>query len=359
MTGHITYKNKKLVAIITLPKDITTGKYPQKLMTAKPYETAKDLEIRMNRFIDQMESKNMKNLKRITFGNFMLQWLDKHASNIAPTTLDGYRSYINNRIVPALGDKLLNELLPGDIEDFYTALAKQCKRRTIIQIHSIISKAMKYANKNKMLLDNPMQYVDLPKQEAKYIPNIYDESEYKKLLDIVKGTMDEIYVVLAGGVGLRLSEIHGLQWSDVDFENKTLTIQRSIVRTSQGSVVKSPKNISSIRTMIVSDKIIDILANWKERSESDAEYIVNGYNTSSYSKHFRLLLKRHKLRYIRFHDLRHFNATYMLSCGVPDKVAADRLGHSTPQTTREIYQHVLKKMDVKAATLINDLFDTP
>lgn len=80
------------------------------------------------------------------------------------------------------------------------------------------------------------------------------------------------------------------------------------------------------------------------------------YKVQSYSGHFKELLVKHGLPHIRFHDLRHFNAVIMMRYGIPDKVAASRLGHSNTQTLRGVYQHVLVDMDEDAANKIDDLF---
>jgi integrase len=128
------------------------------------------------------------------------------------------------------------------------------------------------------------------------------------------------------------------------------------VRTSKGLVTKKTKNVTSKRSIYVGEKIINFLKQLKEKQEPNTEYVAHYYSANSYSEHFRNLLKNNNLKHIRFHDLRHFNATMQLKLGVPTKVVADRLGHSTVQTTQEIYQHVLKDMNKSAANKLDSLF---
>jgi integrase len=357
MKGHITTKRGKMVAIITLPYDPVKKRYPQKQLTAKPYETKQELTIRMNAFIAEMEKKDLSNIKRLTVKNFLETWIQTRESKIAKTTYNSYKIFIDSHIVPYLGDKVLAEVKPMDIENFYDhELEQGLNPNTTLRSHTILVQAFKYAYKNKMLFDNPMLYVDRPKVKDKFKPNVYSAEDFHKLLDVVAGTIDEVYVMLAGGLGLRASEIFGLKWTDFDFVNNTVYIHSVVVRTKGGMITKEPKNPTSKRHIAFGDSLSLFFQDWKKRQDPPSEFVVNKYNSNTYSNHFRELLKKHNLKSIRFHDLRHFNATYMLQQGIPDKVAAQRLGHSTVNTTREIYQHVLEEMNHEAAKKIDALF---
>lgn len=356
MKGHITKKNNKLVAIVTLPKDPVTGRYPQKQLQALPYETAKELEIRMNLFIDKMKTKDIKDTRHLTLEGYLEQWLKVKEASLQPNTHDNYAMYIRTHINPAIGSIILSKLKAIDIELFYAKECKKYKGTTVLQIHRILRKALSYAYMNKMLIENPTDFVEAPKKGERFVPDIYSADEVLKLKDIVKGTIDELYVVLASGVGLRLSEILGLQWNDIDFDNKTIFIRRAVVKSMTHGIVSKPtKNDSSMRIISIGDNIISLLKEWKTKYP-DSDSVINQYNANTYSGHFKLLLKKHHLRHIRFHDLRHFNATYMMDNGVSDKIASSRLGHSTVQITRDIYQHMTRRKDEEAASKLDQLF---
>ena len=355
MKGNITYKNNKLVAIITLPKDIVTGKYPQKQLNALPYETVKELEIRMNRFIDQMRSHDIRDFKRLTLGNYLNQWLDSRKNSIEQSTYDGYYRYINNHIVKKIGNTILSKLKPIDIASFYDYELNTYANKTVTQIHRILRKALEDAYKNKLTFDNLGELIEAPKTGKKFEPTIMSTNDFNTLYKNVSGTIDEIAIVLAGGLGMRRGEVFGLRWIDVDFKHNTIHICRSLVPTTKGIVEKDTKNISSTRTISVPESLMNVLKQWKEK-HLGSERVMNQFNPTSYSQHFKRILERYKLPPMRFHDLRHFNATRMMQLGIADKIASKRLGHSTVHTTREIYQHLLEEIDRTAANKLDDFF---
>ncbi len=225
---------------------------------------------------------------------------------------------------------------------------------TVIKLNKFLKAAFHYAKDNNLIKKNPTDGVKLGSKEE-YQPNIYNEKQFIQLLNYVKGTDDEIPIVLGGGVGLRRGEIFGLYWKNVDFENKTLTIEKTSVRFNN-TIEKSPKNITSKRTITVPDFVINVLSDYQKIKNypSKNDKIITRWKPSSYSERFKKLLERFNMPHIRLHDLRHYNATLMMNYNIPDKVAAERLGHANVQTLRAVYQSVLKEMDKKASDKINE-----
>ena len=179
--------------------------------------------------------------------------------------------------------------------------------------------------------------------------------QFIALLDTVKGSFDEIPILLAGWLGLRRGEIFGLRWSDVDFDKRTLAIEQTSVRFTKEHI-KSPKSDSSRRTLMLPPYICKILLRYRTNEKVLTTTICGRYKPQSYSERFSRLLEQQGLEHLRFHDLRHYNATIMLKYGIPDKVASKRLGHSSTQVTKEIYQHVTSDMDISYADKIDEIF---
>ena len=170
---------------------------------------------------------------------------------------------------------------------------------------------------------------------------------------------------LAVGLGLRRGEVFGLQWKDIDFANNTIHICHNLVCITGEKVIGKPKTDSSDRTLLMPDYLAEVLrkhkieqarARLKRLSLYDDNDLVccnedgSPCHTGSYSQTFSDFLKRSGLKHIRFHDLRHINATLMLQYGVPAKIASERLGHSTIQTTMNIYSHVPLDMQQDAVS---------
>lgn len=296
---------------------------------------------------------------KLTVAGYLDTWLQSHRKKIEHSTYSGYENYINNHIAEdKLGDMLLKNLKPMHIEDFYNnELDRGFKAKTILQEHRILHKAFKQAVRNELLSKNPCDYVDKPKTEE-YQLNVYDEDQFNILLNIIEGTPDEIPILLAGMCGLRRSEVFGLRWSDIDFDNEKISINQvaSYSKDKKEWIIKErPKNRTSRRAFSIPSEIIPVLKAKKGIGlvccKSDGG-IVNG---GTFSHRFASLLKEHGLPHIRFHDLRHFNATMMLKYKISDKEAAKRLGHANPNTLRKTYQHVLDEMDKHNAEILNQV----
>ena len=132
-------------------------------------------------------------------------------------------------------------------------------------------------------------------------------------------------------------------------------MEETVVPTSQGNKRKLPKNKTSERDITIPSVIIPRLKQLQGIGPVITRLDGKEYNPKSISSLFHVFLERNNLKQIRFHDLRHFNATMMLESGISDKEAAERLGHSDPTITRKIYQHVLKEMDQKNADKLNSI----
>lgn len=288
------------------------------------------------------------------------------------TTAELFKMYIDVHFAPYFKDTKLKDVKAITLDKFYnhkmaTEREYEVKQgqnvvkkkmpplssNTVIKLHKFLKAAFRYAVINDKIKKNPADGVQTLSFE-KYNPIVYNEDQFIKLLDAVHGTDEEIPIILGAGCGLRRGEILGLKWRNVDFKNKTITIETTEVNFSK-NLSKDPKTEKSHRTIIAPDYVLDILKiYYKSKGKPNEESsIVTRWKPKSLSERFNILLKRYDLKLIRLHDLRHYNAVIMLRSGIPDKVAAERLGHSQVSTLRDIYQHVLKDMDEEAAAKIN------
>ncbi|MBS3969639.1 MAG: site-specific integrase [Clostridia bacterium] len=359
-------------AIVDLPPDPKTGKRRRKWIYG---ETRPEVKRAANQLEERIASGNFAEPSNVTVKGYLTQWLEDYCAHLEATTVSGYKRYIEKHVVPFLGHVKLQKLKPIDIQKFYNdEIENGYKGTTVLQIHRILSKAFKDAYKNDLIERNPMEKVDPPKTDDDFKPTIYNDKQFNKLLDSIAGTSDEIPVLLAGLLGLRRGEVFGLRWADVDLRQGIISIRKSLVPVNGELEHKQPKTKKSIRDISIPQGLIPLLKKHRKASmqilsqektvqnkgwqancfvccNKDGERI----NPGSYSRHFKELLKKYGLPHIRFHDLRHFNATMMLKYGIDVKVAAERLGHSTPNITQITYQHVLKDIDVEAADKLNKL----
>ena len=139
-------------------------------------------------------------------------------------------------IIPNLGHIGLAKLKTIDIDKFYKKLSNSTYKKgsqeikysnnTILQIHAIIHKCLNYAKHNKIIKDNPATYCENKPERERYKGEVYTVEQFTSLLSLVKDTIDEIYIILAGCLGLRRGEVMGLKWEDIDFQEKIIHIRR-------------------------------------------------------------------------------------------------------------------------------------
>lgn len=359
--GSVYWRNKdnRYVGKYTLPPDPLTGKRATKYVYGSKNDDSRKEKQRvrrlLNEIIEKAEQGDLSDIYKITVEGHIQNWFKIHQEKLSPTTIQGYRNYINKHILPSLGHFKLSELKPLQIEAFYQKKIKEgLNPKTVIQMHSILHKAFDVAVKNQLIAINPCDRVDRPNTE-KFKINVYNEEKFNKLLDAVKDTYFELPVLLAGMCGLRRGEILGLRWKDLDLKNGTITVEQTAVVAERKIIVKKPKSETSKRTFAIPEAIIPILEKKKGIGLVCPGYKGGTMNGSTFSRLFKDFLKKNNLEHIRFHDLRHFNATMMLKYGVSDKEASVRLGHSDPSITRTIYQQVLKDMDKESANKLNNV----
>lgn len=218
-----------------------------------------------------------------------------------------------------------------------------------------------YAVKNEMISENVADRVDRPKK-AKFLANFYSKEELTALFEATADDSMAVVIQLAAYYGLRRSEVLGIRWSAVDFERGTISINHKVVEVTENGSHKvfaedKLKTKSSFRTLPLIPAICTLLLEQKGKQAEYRKLFKRSYcqEYSDYicvdemgklfrpnyiTDHFRLLLKRHDLRTIRFHDLRHSCASLLLSQGIPMKQIQDWLGHSTFATTADIYSHL-------------------
>jgi len=318
-------------------------------------ETEREVKREMNKLIYQVDEGIYHGNDSTTLKSLLNTWYDVHKVSVAETTKELYRMYLDVHLIPALGSLTLKNINGLRIDQFYSKkLEEGLSPNTVCKFHGVLRQAFKYAIKNGVITINPIESVTPPKRvKTKY--RIVKEKEFESLLNHVEGTHYMIPIILAGAVGLRRGEVFGLKWDNIDFENKTITIEETMVRFSN-NIIKEPKNDSSKRVIKVFDFVVNALWDYKESSGSDDVYVYNKYKPTSWSEKFGKLLEQFGMEGMRFHDLRHYNATLMLKYGVPDIVAAERLGHSDTTMLKKVYQHVLEDMRDEAAKKLNDVF---
>lgn len=377
VAGHLHEKNGYYYIILNLT-DSAGKRKPKWISTGL---TIKGNKKRAEQMLMEERRKyaNTKAGDDVLFADFMEQWLEIVKSTVSIPTYSSYVNAVKSIIAPYFRKKkiLLRDLQAHDIQMFYQEQLQRVKASSVIHYHANIHKALKYAVKNDMIPSNPADKVERPKQD-KFYGNFYDRDELNKLFEAVTGTKLELPVLLGAFYGLRRSEIVGLKWSAIDFEQNTITISHTVTSCNlDGKCVivakDTTKTKSSRRTLPLvpyfHEKLLAVKAQQgrnqklcgRSYNREFLEYICvddigDRFKPNYITSQFPKLLERNGFRKIRFHDLRHSCASLLLASGVPMKHIQEWLGHSDFSTTANIYAHLDYSSKLTSASAMESNF---
>ena len=349
-------------------RDPLTGKRERRYKTIKG--TKKQAEAELRKMIADLESGNIVTPSAMKVEDWLAEWLSIYHPNIAESTRKGYKEKIKNYIIPALGNISLKALKTSNIQLMFNDMNdRQRAPKTIKNTFLILNSALKKAVTLGMLPRNPCEGIELPKM-VKYQAQVYDQNEIKLALEAAKGKDIYILVLLALSVGLRRGELDGLKWKHINFDAQTISIRDTRVNGEREIIEKDPKSASGRRTISVGSNVINDLKEAKAQYDMnkatlgkrfhDLGFVIckkdgTPYSPDSLTQKWRRFEKKHDLKIIRLHDLRHSNATVLMAEGINAKVVQERLGHADVSTTLSYYTHVLPSMDQDAASKLDNI----
>lgn len=394
VTGHLREVNGYYHIVLNFTGEDGKRKNPSKT-TGLPVKGNKKKAERMLREAIEDKQKELETCKefgspvtnvivQLTFTQFMKDWLAMMKSSVEISTFTSYARHVNNEIIPYFDTNypglMLIAITPKHIQDYYSYLMndRNLSANTVIHFHANIRKALQYAFQTDLLKSNPADRVQRPKIMP-YVGSFYSEKEANQLLKAVKGDPVEFGVMMALYYGLRRSEVIGLKWSAIDFEQKKLTINHVVVvATVDGKCQMVPKdrakNKSSRRSLPLIPVVEEYLLQMKKEQERNRllcgacycqDYLEYVYVNSVgelvkpgfLSIHLGMILEKNGLRHIRFHDLRHSCASLLLSNGVSMKQIQEWLGHSNYSTTANIYAHLDSESKMASAAAIANILN--
>lgn len=289
--------------------------------------------------------------RKMTVREYMSEWLERHgAANLRPSTRASYQSHMRNHIFPYIGDIFLSQLSPAMLDDMYRQLSeKGLSPSSVKYAHRIMSVSLEHARKYHYISNNPARDILTKFGKQGKTPDPYTVDQMRQLLSLVTGTEWELIVILGGLYGLRLSEIIGLRWRNVDLDGNTL----AVVEQLPYDVPANTKELSEMAPVKSSERTLPITALTKPYFErhlalqkeqvrfaamSNSPYYENDLvfakpdgapkRRERISSNFGQLLRHAGMPHIRFHDLRHTAATNMHQLTGDFYTVGQILGHS-------------------------------
>jgi integrase len=298
---------------------------------------------------------------------FLQQWLEEVIRpKRAAWTYRGYRAAVRTHIEPVIGKVKLDRLTGLQVERLMNAMAAAgASPKTTANVRGLLRSALNQAVRWHLIARNPVLDTEAPKREQREIEPL-TPAEARRFLEAVKGDRLEALYVSTLGLGLRQGEALGLTWQDVDLETGTLHVREQLQRVD-GVLRRVPlKTERSRRTLAMPARIVTALLEHRDRQLAEGRALLpSAYvftteqggplEARTILRWFATLLKTAKLRHIRFHDLRHSAATFLLVQGVPMRVVMEILGHSQMSTTSDRYSHVVPELQREAAARMDAL----
>jgi len=369
MRGHVRKRGSKWCIVVDLGKDPVTGKRKQKWYSG--YKTKKEAEKDLADIITRIEKGQVADAKNMVLKEYLEMWLEDYAyHNVAPTTYESYVDAVRN-VVSRLGNIKLSKLRPHHIQGFCSHLLKnsELSTTTIRYYYSVLNIALNTAIKWQLVPTNPCKGVTPPKKNQPKM-TVLTEEQANQLLEGAKDTSLYLPVVLALTCGMRRGEILGLKWDDVDFDTKTIYVQRNLTMVKGKTSIRAPKTEQGKRSITMTKITARALKEEKKKQAQNkltlgTRYKDNGfvccwddgthYRPDYITHAFPKLLKKLELPKIPFHNLRHTHASLLLLKGVHPKVVQERLGHSSISITLDTYSHLMPSMQKEAAEKIDDV----
>ena len=364
MTGSLQSKNGKYYVVVNLTD--MNGKRKQKWIATNLTSKSgkKEREKVKREVLSQFDNNSKLFTSDVLFSDYVELWLKEIKIKVDAVTYQHYEAEARTHIIPffrSAGVKLV-DMDRQAIQNYVNFKFERGRldgkgglSATTLKHHrNVINQTLNLAVFNDLIPKNPCQFVSMPQTE-RYNYSFFTLEEMNSFLNAIKNERLYPLYVITATYGLRKSEVLGIKWDSINFENKTLTIKHTRVEGHQTVEKDKTKNQSSFRSFPLSDNIINIFKELKadenkNRKLFGKEYIKNDYvfkleNGEPYrpnfiSKKHNQILKQYGFKHIRFHDLRHSCASLLNAQGFTIKDIQEWLGHSDIQTTANTYAHL-------------------
>ena len=353
---------------------------PKDMGIRKARKMAKEIETEMQFQFEKQQ--NLGSEKRLSE---VWDWYKTYyaPNNLRDATFIGMENIVNSKILPKLGHLRIGDITTNRVTMFLNEISIMTNPKTgkplkpkqyykdsyVKEIYSMLSRLLNISVTQGWIKDNPCKNAIKPKKNrSKKLPPL----EPEQIQDILHKTEEfDVYNAIIRFqiyTGMRIGETLALTWDNINFNKRTITINKTVNFPRGGAIVGPPKTENSYRTLGMSDSIYNLLKMVKEEQNERKVYLKNVYQDKNlvFSNPFGDFIHRNSVgtrlnkikkgtdyEYITVHFLRHVNATLLLMNNIDIKVVSAHLGHNDISTTADIYADVLNSMNQKVAQLID------
>ena len=358
-----------------LGTDILTNK--EKVVTRQGFKTKKAAELAFSRLKIEFEENDSTLVAKpkIKFKELCNEWLELYKTQVKKSTFKAQMYVIENHVLPYYADMYVDKIQLKHCQKY----ANQ-QREKLVKYHNSVNLAYRILQHGVHLgyiKDNPAVNIIRPKaKKSKYVPNWWTKEELNQFLTCVDQSEFDSNVKtnlrLLAYTGMRKGEALALLWSDIDFDNNTISIYKTVARTEDGYTIENDGAKSEAGTRTVSIDAHTMNALKKHRLEQKKVLFMLGLKdkgdeqlvfsseenkllyTDFINYYMNKIIEDNKLRHITVHQLRHTHVSILFEMGATVKDVQDRVGHKDYKTTMDIYNHINKDKKDKTAVEFAD-----
>ncbi|HAP4810320.1 site-specific integrase [Enterococcus faecalis] len=345
--------------------DPLTGK--SKRTTRRGFKTQKEAKLALAQLQIEIDRGKFVKQDYSLFKDVYELWYAQYINTVKPSSAQRIKYYFDKQILPAFGELKLTKISPSYCQKVVNEWSKKYKRFDSMKMYT--SKIFEFAITQNLLSMNPMKRIIMPKRQreikTKEDQNFLDKDQLQEFLTLAKQKESMQYYTafhLLAYTGMRKSELAALNWSDINWNANTISINKNVSYTSGQRIITTTKTTSSDRTISIDEITLNILKKWK--LEQKKELLSRGFivqkdekqlifsNPSNKIMSPNVLwekLKTYKNFSISPHGFRHTHASLLFESGATIKQVQERLGHSNINTTLNIYTHVTKNAEKDVA----------
>lgn len=310
-------------------------------------------------FMDEQRSTEPKAVieEKTTFGEYARKWIETKSHQIKPTTLKDYTTMLRSHLLPAFNDKPFAEITPMDFQYFLNARAYLSKKY-LTNMKKFFGMICKDAIEDKVVESNPAEsrkiYIPSDKVTVREALERWEFEDIASNIHVLKKD-DEVLMALLMYTGMRLGEVLGLMWEDIDFENDLIRVKRNVTHPTNQPHIGTTKTSNGLRTIPLIGKLKEIL-----EPQKGSGFILGGdtpYSKMQHRRAWERITKQMELHGATAHIFRHTYLTMLAATGVDVKTIQAIAGHGDIQITMNRYVHPVNENIKKAGLLMGGNMD--